>query len=87
MIIEEQADKLREILELDSRFLDSLLKHSVLSVDHVEEVEKTLYNRIDKLLDFLLNRYKGEISEVMDCLTEAEQQHVVNYIYAAGGMW
>jgi VIT1/CCC1 family predicted Fe2+/Mn2+ transporter len=85
-IIGEQKGVLREILELDSGFLDSLLEHRALSPDHVSQIAQTLYNKNDKLLDILLNRYTGDYSEVMDCLTETGQQHVVNYIYAAGGM-
>jgi hypothetical protein len=85
-IICKQKGVLREILELDSGFLESLLGHRALSPDHVSKIAQTLYNKNDKLLDILLNHYSDDYSKVMDCLTETGQQHVVNYIYAAGGM-
>lgn len=84
-IIGEKKGELREILELDQDFLNSLLKYRVMSREHVHDIAQTPYDRNDKLLDFFQYHYTGNYNKVMDSLTENGQQHVVNYIYAAGG--
>jgi hypothetical protein len=76
---------LREIMELDGGFVDVLLSKKTLSRAHVDAIAKSVHNKIDKLLDFLIYRYKGDYSEVLDALTETDQKHVVNFINSAGG--
>ena len=85
-VLKEKSSELREIIEMDSGFMDSLLGKKVLSRAHVVELAKTPYNKTDKLLDFLLFRYVGDYSKVMAALAETGQEHVVNFISLAGGM-
>ena len=85
-VLREKSSELREIIEVDSGLLDSLLSKEVLSDAHVVEFAKSPYNKTDKLLDFLLFRYVGDYSEVMAALAETGQEHVVNFIRFAGGM-
>ena len=76
---------LREILELDGGFLDALCSKKTLSLAHARDIAKSIHNKIDKLLDFLIYGYKGDYSEVIDALIETDQKHVVNVINSAGG--
>jgi hypothetical protein len=85
-VLRETSSDLREIIEVDSGLLDTLMGKEVLSREHVDELAKTPYNKTDKLLDFLLFRYVGDYSEVMAALDETGQEHVVNFISLAGGM-
>jgi hypothetical protein len=71
---------------LDCGFLDSLLVQKVLSLEHVNEIAKSLYNHNDKFLDFLFFRYDGDYSKIMKALAESGQQHVINVILSDGGM-
>lgn len=79
------VDSLSEIIELDGGFLDSLVSKKTLSCEHAVEIARSPYNKVDKLLDFLLFRYTGDYSEVIEALMETRQQHVVNFITSAGG--
>lgn len=82
----ERRSKLREIIELDDGFLDSLHEQEVLSRKHVNEIANSLYNHNDKFLDFLLFRYHGDYSKIMKALAKSDQQHVINVITSDGGM-
>jgi hypothetical protein len=85
--INDMTRELTETIDLDSGFLDYLFGKKTLSREHVEELEKTPYNKNDKFLDFLLYRYDGDYSEVLEALSDTGQQHVVNLIISAGGMF
>ena len=76
---------LREIMELDCGFLDVLISKKTLSRQHADDIAKSVHNKYDKLLDFLIYRYSGDYSEVIDALVETDQKHVVNVIDSAGG--
>jgi hypothetical protein len=86
-VLRKKYGDLREIIEVDSGLLDTLLDKKVLSREHVAELAKTPYNKTDKLLDFLLFRYVGDYSEVLAALVLTSQEHVVNFISLAGGMY
>jgi hypothetical protein len=76
---------LREIMELDGGFLDILISKKTLSLEHADDIAKSVLNKNDKLLDFLIHRYSGDYSEVLDALAETDQKHVVNVIDSGGG--
>ena len=81
----EATSVLREIMELDCGFLDVLISKKTLTREHADDIAKSVHNKNDKLLDFLIYRYWRDYSEVLDALDETDQKHVVNVIESAGG--
>lgn len=81
----ELQNSLRALIEADSGFVDVLFNKKVISYEHTVDTLNSLYSRNDKLLDFLLFRYKGDYREILEALTETAQQHVVNFITSGGG--
>lgn len=84
--ISNRRHDLREIIELDSGLVDILVSKKTLTRKHAGEIAKTLYNKGDKLLDFLLRRYRGGYGVVMEALIETGQAHVVNFVNSNEGM-
>jgi hypothetical protein len=78
-------NSLRHLIDSNSGFLDSLFYKKVLTYEHVSDIATSLYNKNDKVLDFLLNRHEGDCSEVMEALVETGQLHVAKFISSAGG--
>lgn len=76
---------MRETIDLDNGLVDILASKKTLLRVHAVEIAKTLYNKADKLIDFLLRRYAGGCINVMEALTETGQAHVVNFINSNGG--
>ena len=72
-------------MELDGGFLDVLISKKTLSREHADNIAKSVHNKNDKLLDFLIYRYTGDYSDVIDALAETDQKHVVSIIDSAGG--
>jgi hypothetical protein len=54
--MKKHRSTLRDLIEPNSGFLDSLFSKNVLTSKHVAEIATSLYNKTDKLLDFLSNR-------------------------------
>jgi hypothetical protein len=77
-------NSLRYLIDSNSGFLDSLFHKKVLTYEHVADIATSLYNKNDKVLDFLLNRHEGDCSEVMEALVETGQLHVAKFISSAG---
>lgn len=73
-----------EIIDLDNGLLDTLLNKRVLTQEQFGEMQTTLYDKNDKLLDFLVRHYEGDYSEVFDALVETGQEHIVNFICSCG---
>jgi hypothetical protein len=80
----ELGSILRLIIEQDNGFLDNLCKKGELTKEHVDEMQATLYNKNEKLLDFLIHRYTGNYNGVLDALVETGQEHVANLICSNG---
>jgi hypothetical protein len=81
----ELGSTLRMIIEQDNGFLDNLFKtNEVLTKEHFDEMQATLYNKNDKLLDFLIHRYTGDYIGVLEALVETGQEHVANFICSNG---
>jgi hypothetical protein len=76
---------LRHLVEPNSGLIDNLFSKKILTHRHATEIASSLYNKNDKLLDFLLSRYDGDCSEVMEALVETGQLHVANFIKSVGG--
>jgi hypothetical protein len=55
--MKKHRSTLRDLIEPNSGFLDSLFSKNVLTSKHVAEIATSLYNKTDKLLDFLSNRH------------------------------
>jgi hypothetical protein len=81
----EQRNLLREIIQLDYGFLDILFGYEEWSTELLRYIKQTPYNKNDIFLDFLLHRYAGDYSEVMEALAVTGQQHVVNFVISGGG--
>jgi hypothetical protein len=80
----ELRKTLRYLIDSNNGFLDSLFHKKVLTYKHVTDITTSLYNRNDKLLDFLLNRHDGDCNEVMKALVETGQLYVAKFISSAG---
>jgi hypothetical protein len=72
-------------LNSNSGLFDSLFSKEVLTRKHVAEIATSLYNKNDKLLDFLISRYAGDCSKVMEALAATGQLHVAHFIISSGG--
>jgi hypothetical protein len=81
----ELRNLLREIIQLDYGFLDILFGYEQWSTELLINIKQTSYNKNDILLEFLLYRYAGDYSEVMEALAVTGQQHVVNFVISGGG--
>jgi hypothetical protein len=77
---------LKEIIDVDNGLLDSLVSKKTLSDKNYAEIANSIHNKADKFILFLLCRYNGDYSEIMEAFTETGQKHVVNFINSAGGM-
>jgi hypothetical protein len=80
----ELRNSLRCFIDSNSGFLDSLFHKKVLTDEHVADIATSLYNKNDKLLDFLLNRHAGDCIEVIEALVETGQLHVAKFISSSG---
>jgi hypothetical protein len=83
--VKKYRNTLRHLIEPNSGFLDSLFSKKVLTREHVAEIATSLYDKTDKLLDFLLNRYAGDCCDVMEALVATGQRHVAHFINSPGG--
>jgi hypothetical protein len=81
----EQRNLLREIIQPDYGFLDILFGYEQWSTELLRYIKQTPFNKNDILLDFLLGRYAGDYSEVMEALAVTGQQHLVNFVISGGG--
>lgn len=77
--------KLNEFIEPYCGLMDHLLSERVLSRDDVERVnlEKTLREKNDKLLSFILSRY--DWNQLTHSLCNTGQEHVASFFNGRGG--
>jgi hypothetical protein len=83
--MKKRRSTLRHLIEPNSGFLDCLFHKEVLTEYQIYEIAASLYNKNDKLLDFLLNRYADDCSKVTEALVATGQLHVAHFISSPDG--
>jgi hypothetical protein len=83
--MKQHISSLRYLIESNSGLLDSLFSKEVLTREHVAEIATSLYNKNDKMLDFLINRHAGDCTKVLEALVATGQLHVAHFINPHGG--
>ena len=78
---------LSDLIETDAGLLTGLRDVDVLTCEQFDDVisQKIQSKKNDRLLDYLLNNYVGDFSEVMKVLEKTDQKHIMNFISSGGG--
>jgi Caspase recruitment domain len=80
---------LTSIIEPDSGLLDLMHSRKILNYEELVKILSfnTVYEKNKALLKWLVERYTGHCSEIMDVLKESGQKHIVHYLTADGGVF
>jgi len=86
-IILSLKEPLKEMIQPDFLLTDELLKQKVLT-DHERQIvksKKSLQQRSDTLLNFVLQKDELAHLRFIDALRDDDQRHVCNFIQCNGG--
>lgn len=78
---------LRDNIDVDSGFIDELHSKSILNDEQLANIrsEPVIHAQNDRLIDYLLNDFRGNYDDVMTALRATSQEHIANYIQFNGG--